>query len=255
MKSHLSLVIAALTALGGTALNASTISGYHSPGTEPNPGGIGYSFLVSLGASDSGSVQRHVGAWSWEDNALFGPGEDPVGWTHTSDWIAVMLSEPTTFTFRLERQAGVPWPGAANPDRLASIASMFPSFTIFSNWDNDPVPDEFKTRPEVIAAFASSGGVPADLGDWHMYNNRGGVIWAEDLVYLDHIDNSTETFAERTWTLPAGDYSIVVGSNAPATDPSRQGYRATFTTVPEPGSALMLLAGLATLSVRRRRQP
>ena len=41
---------------------------------------------------------RHVGAWSWEDNSLFASGENPLGWTHTSDWLKLSLSNPATFT-------------------------------------------------------------------------------------------------------------------------------------------------------------
>jgi hypothetical protein len=104
---------------------------------------------------------------------------------------------------------------------------MFPSFTIWAGLDNDD-------------------------GDNHTYNNRGNVVWAEDLVYLDHVDNSTVTAVERTWALAAGQYSIVLGSNAPATDTQRQGYRATLTTVPEPGvGVLVAVAGVVAL--RRRR--
>ena len=69
---------------------------------------------------------------------------------------------------------------------------------------------------------------------------------------MDHVDNSTETFAQRTWSLPAGNYSIILGSNAPATDPVRQGYLATLTTIPEPTFAA--LAGLAAASLIRRRR-
>lgn len=196
----------------------------------PGNRGITYFWTVTLGSSDFGTASDHVGAWSWEDDTLFEPGEQPVGWTHTSEWVALTLTEPANFTFRLAAQAGVPWPGAGLPDRVASTANMNPSFTLWANWDND--------------------GVDSDT-----YNNRGNMPWAEDLSYLDHIDNSTQPFVERTWTLPAGNYSLALGSNAPATDLARQGYLATFTTtpVPEPGTAMLLLTSLFTLGLRRRR--
>jgi hypothetical protein len=121
---------------------------------------------------------------------------------------------------------------------------MYPSFTIWSGWDNDLAPQSF--------ADLVNGGTPTD--DWHTYNNDGAVAWAEDLTYVGHINNSTATFAESTFTLPAGQYSIVLGSNAPANDANRQGYRATFSTVPEPGTAILLLGGLAALNLHRRRR-
>lgn len=103
---------------------------------------------------------------------------------------------------------------------------MFPSFTIYGGWDNDGAQD-------------------------HTFNTRGQIGWAS-VTYLDHLDNSTETLSQRTWTLPAGNYSIILGSNAPATDLNRQGYLATFTTVPEPAS-FTLSAVAAALFLRRRR--
>lgn len=201
---------------------------------DPQDGGIGYKYTVTMSGNDSAAFSSHVGAWSWEDNSLFdaSAGDPPVGWTHTSNWVALNVSARVLFTVRLERDANVPWPSETDPNRLASTASMFPSLTIFRNWDNDVVPAEFAARPDVIAAWAPFGGVPPDLGDWHTYNNRGAVEWAEDLVYVEHYDNSTLETIERTYVLPAGNYSIVIGSNAPATDPTRQGYRATFTTLP-----------------------
>jgi hypothetical protein len=196
----------------------------------PSAAGIPYRHTISMNAEDNATVTRHVGAWSWEDNSLFdaGNGEPPVGWTHTSDWVALALLQPARLTLRLERQEGVSAPTAQNPENIAAITSMFPSFSIYAGWDQDGEQD-------------------------HTFNNRGAIAWAS-VFYLDHLDNSTLPSAERTWELPAGNYSIILGSNAPATDPNRQGYRATFTSVvPEPGlSALTALAGGVMLLRRRR---
>ncbi|MCA1963782.1 MAG: immunoglobulin domain-containing protein, partial [Prosthecobacter sp.] len=169
-------------------------------------GGVGYARTVIAGSGDNGSFSEHVGAWSWEDNALFGnPGQgtQPVGWTHTSKWLAVRLEDTAFFTVTMARDANVPWPSGSNPDRLADTSSMFPSLTLWRGWQN-------------------SG------SDSHTYNNRGRVAWAPDLAYLDHIDNSTQTVIARTWRLPPGDYTLALGSNAPATNPNRQGFRLTY---------------------------
>lgn len=169
------------------------------------PGGVGYARTLSVAGGDDGAFSSHVGAWSWEDNALFAPGEQPVGWTHTSNWLALNVEEDAFFTVKMERDATVPWPSNADPNRKADISSMFPSLTIYRGWDNDG-------------------------GDNHTYNNRGRVAWAEDLRYLDHVDNSTRDGITRTWRLPRGQYSLALGSNAPATNPLRQGYRLSYTT-------------------------
>ena len=170
---------------------------------DPGPGGVGYGYTVVAGAGDSGSISDHVGAWSWEDNALFGPGDEPVGWTHTSKWVAVELLNEVLFTVTMARDSNVPWPSAEEPDRKADTTSMFPSFTLWRNWDNDGT-------------------------DFHTYNNHGNVAWAEDLRYIDHLDNSTEDTVTRTWRLPAGKYSMALGSNAPATNPNRQGFSFSY---------------------------
>jgi len=218
MKTALPLLF-----LGAGAACASTVV------TAPPPAeGIPYRHTITMSGADSASVTRHVGAWSWEDNALFDPGngEPPVGWTHTSDWVALTLLEATRFTLRLERQEGVLSPTSQDPNNIAGTASMFPSFTIYSGWDTDGAQN-------------------------HTFNNRGHLDWA-GVTYLDHLDNSTQFFAARTWDLPAGNYSIVLGSNAPATEPNRQGYLATLTTIPEPGAAA--LSALAAGLLRRRRR-
>jgi hypothetical protein len=121
---------------------------------------------------------------------------------------------------------------------------MFPSFTIWSGLHNELVPQ----------AFADLKNDGTRTNDWHDYANFGNVAWAPALSYLGHVNNSTETSAERTWELPAGTYSIALGSNAPAQDATRQGYLATFTTVPEPTTALTLATGLLALANRRLRR-
>lgn len=221
------LTYLALALLAGSFNHSGTASTVSV--SDPQAGGIGYKYTVTMSGEDSAVFSSHVGAWSWEDQSLFNAanGEDPVGWTHTSNWVAVNLTAPTVFKIRIERDATVPWPSVSLPDRLASVASMFPSFTIWKNWDNDLAPQAF--------ADANNGGTP--VNDWHTYNNDGAVAWAEDLVFtpsydgaLAHYNNSTLEVIERTYLLPAGQYSIVIGSNAPATDTDRQGYKATFTT-------------------------
>jgi len=198
--------------------------------------GVPYRFTVSMSGNDSGVFSNHVGAWSWEDNSLFGTGQPPVGWTHTADWVALTLTEGTYFTINLAQKAGVPWPSETDPDRTASIDNMFPSLTIWSGIDTD--------------------------GDQvHTFNNHGNVTWAEDITFLDYYDNHSAGSIQRTWYLPAGTYTLVLGSNSPATSDSvlRQGYEATFTTqtIPEPSTIVTLLGGLSALAfvhVRKRRK-
>ncbi len=192
------------TTVYGLTGSVSAIAFTHVAG-DPKEGGINYHHQVTLGSNQAGGFSDHVSAWSWEDSSLFGEGEPPVGWTHNSNWVALRLQQDTLLTITMARDANVPWPSLEEPDRKADTSSMFPSLTLWRGWDNDG-------------------------GDHHSYNNRGNVSWAEDLTYLDHADNSTEETITRTWFLPKGDYTLALGSNAPATNPLRQGYSITFTT-------------------------
>ncbi len=220
MNTHNSIVVALFCATAIHTAAAATLQ--FRPAGRPTEG-VPYDWEVQMSSSDTTTFTRHVGAWSWEDNALFDPGDPSVGWTHTSDWLKLQLTADTKLTFRFEREANVAGANATSP-------SMFPSFTLWSGWDVDGVQD-------------------------HTYNNNNnsGPVWAEDLTYMTHVDNSTETFVERTWDLQAGNYTFALGSNAPASDPTRQGYRVTLTTVPEPSAAMLAVLGLGAWTQRRRR--
>jgi len=235
---------ASLLSLAGLALIITPSAMAAITAGDPNPGGIGYAFQANLGPNESASVQGHVGAWSWEDQSLFGVGEDPVGWTHTSNWYAVTLEADSLLTLTVARDSTVPIAGGG----FRPVDHMYPSFTLWSGWDNDAVPD-------AVALSLGYTAVDLPIQDHHTYDNNGPVVWAEDIGYLDSLANTTLESLTRSWSLPAGQYSIVIGSNAPSeTSPPRQGYLATFTTapVPEPAATLLSLAGLGLLCRRRR---
>jgi hypothetical protein len=225
--------------------SAASISFHDVSNPDPNPGGLGYEWYVTLGGVDAAATPdiagSHVGAWSWEDQGLFDPGDPTRGWTHTSHWVAVTLTQASRFTITLERNANIPNGGGFRP-----TDNMFPSFTLWSGWDNDSIPE----------AIALAYGLdPAD-GENHDYDNRGNVDWAEDLNFIGLVDNNSQSTATYTVDLAAGNYTIVLGSNAPSElNPPRQGYRASFTTtaIPEPSSALLALLATGLLGIRRRR--
>lgn len=209
MKHTIRTFALALLAGGlSPAVEASTVTL-----ADPQAGGIGYEYTVTMSGADTATFSNHVGAWSWQDESV---PADPVGWTHTSNWVAFNLTATSVFTIKLERDATVPWPSSSDANRLASVAAMYPSYTIWKNWDNDG-------------------------SESHSYNNDGALTWAEDLTYvtafvqggpLPYYSNSSLETIERTYVLPAGQYTIAIGSFAPAThaNTDRQGYKATFTT-------------------------
>jgi hypothetical protein len=180
--------------------------------------GIPYAWLVEIDDGEETHIDAdHVGAWSWDEDGFPATAR---GWTHTSKWIKLDLTEPAALTLTLESQAGVPWPSSSDPNRLAGT-NLYPSFTLYRGWDTD------------AGLMLDTNGVTIDQD--HTFNNRGNIEWAEDVTYLDHLENSTEHTATRTWILPAGHYSINLGGNSPATiAEGRQGFKATFRTAPAP---------------------
>lgn len=212
---------------------------------DPAAGGITYFWTATLGQTDTITTPNtsglSLGAWSWEDQGLFTTGEDTRGWTHTSHWVAVELAQASLFTLTLTANSLIPTATGFLPSD-----QFFPSFSLYSGWDNDSMPD----------AVATLLGESLGADDSHTYYNRGNIDWAEDLTFIGLRENTTLDTVSATWTLPAGKYSIVMGSNAPSEQsPPRQGYTASFTTtaVPEPSSILLTSAALGGLILRRRR--
>ena len=208
-----------LPALGIAAALFTNRAVAHEPEPiEYSPIGIPYAWFVELTANEeSETPPDHVGAWSWDEDGFPATAK---GWTHTSKWVKLELGEPVAFTLKLENLADVPWPSSSDPSRLAGT-NLYPSFTLYRGWDTD------------AGLMLDTNGVSIDQD--HTFNNRGNIEWAEDVTYLDHVDNSTAHVATRTWILPAGQYTINLGGNSPATiAEGRQGYRATFTTAHAP---------------------
>lgn len=179
---------------------------------EPLAGGVGYAWTVKMGPDDRADLEGLVGAWSWDEDAF---PTTAKGWTHTSNWVALNLRKAAKVTIRVSRKLNV-------PDGQGGVGGniLYPAFTLYKNWDGDG-------------------------GDDHTYNNRGNVVWAEDLGYLKHVENGgSETVVELTLELEAGNYSIALGGNSPSTKREPfQGYGATIITRPIESPSLQLSGG------------
>ena len=211
-------------------LDIESVRAHEAERLEFSPIGIPYAWLIELEANEVTATEPdHVGAWSWDEDGFPATAK---GWTHTSAWVKLDLSEPVNLTLTLESLAGVPWPSAEEPARLAGT-NLFPSFTLYRGWDTD------------AGVLTNADGTTLDQD--HTYNNRGDIAWAEDVTYLDHVDNAVEHSITRTWTLPAGHYTVALGGNSPATvAEGRQGYRAVFGTTPP--SAPVTNAALSSIA-------
>ncbi len=202
--------------------------------------GIAYHWGVALGGNDTANISGAVGQWSWQDPDIGATETNPVGWGHSTQWTAVTLSNASVLQLNVFRN-----PNVSNPaGGMFGVSNFFPSFTLWQNHDTDPAPVTFAGEPGLI-------------GNWHEFPNNANVEWAEDLFYLDRLgNNGSEQTVSKSWTLPAGNYTVVIGGLAPsAIGAARQGYGATFTTssVPEPGSlAFLFLTSIAALRRRGR---
>jgi hypothetical protein len=225
------------SALAGSAIHA-----------DPLAGGINYYWTVDLGANDTATMARSVGAWSWEDQTLFQPGQTPVGWTHNSEWVALRLAVASFVTIRLENKADY---ATGSPSQPFALPDLIPGVTIYSGWDNDPVPQD-------IADQYSTEGPGIEAPSLHFFVNRGDTPWMEDTKYFTHLEPNGTHVVEMTVFMPAGEYTLALGGNASsAGDPGKQGYQLTFTSgaaVPEPASAALFLAGCLGLAARRPRR-
>lgn len=200
-------LLAAATAGAATVSPTDPVPNTDDPITfDPIDGGVRYAWTVTMGADDNASLEGSVGAWSWDEDSF---PETAKGWTHTSNWVALRLTKAGKVRIRLSRKENVPLEGGGVAGSI-----LYPAFTLYRNWDGDG-------------------------GDTHTYNNRGNVVWAEDLVYITHVENvNGATTSELTIELPAGLYSIALGGNSPSTNREpAQGYGFEITTMslPTPG--------------------
>lgn len=221
----LHLAIAALSSIAPLSQAAIT---YADPYTE----GSGYTWLVQLGANGSEStagfdVTADVGIWSWRQSSS----SPSRGWTHTSDWARLTLTESASLTIVMGRNSSVGNP--ASPGTFLPTDMLFPSFSI---WTGTYTYEEF--------------------GNNHTYLNLVDLGWAAGITGINgYVDNSTEETAILTLDLPAGDYTIALGGNGPTLSGSSQGYYATFTTTPIPEPSISFLGAIAAgfLGFRRKR--
>lgn len=233
-----------LVALAGAApVGAATV-------VEGDPGGpltgITYRWQVTLeSADDAATVEGFVGGKSWAHpmNPGLGSFGLDAGWTHTSNWMYLVLEEEREIRLEL-------LPNDDVPDGVGGLmpGDLVPAFSLWTGIDDEGLDEHFYTQ----------GAVPA-------------FVDAPGFAFLDHADMGPGPFdgssAAVIRTLPAGEYTVAVGGHdalpptehmvgyafcvAPVEDPCPP------VSVPEPGWALQLLAGsgvlLAAARVRRVR--
>ena len=215
-RAGYALAAVALLCLGGpvSAMAATVTAG------DPSPAGIGYQWTVSMSGNDTtaGSTPAYagsVGSLSWNDPINAG---DPIGtgWTHTSNWTALTLTDAANLSVTL----------------AANNSTLVPAFTLWQG--QQLVGSDYHT-------YNNAGNF-----DW---STQGG-----DSSSLNYIGNEANlgglSSITKVFSLGAGQYSLVFGGNPPAGTPgSGVGYQATLTTAPVPVPAAVWLFGSGVAGV------
>ncbi len=223
-RAGFALAAAALLCLSGpVAAMASTVTA-----GDPTPNGIGYNWTVTMNGNDTtaGSTPNFagtVGYLSFNDPIN---DSDPIGrgWTHTSNWTALTLTEATDLTVTL----------------AANGSGLLPAFALWQGQQN------------------TDNGT---IGGYHVYNNAGNFDWSTvdpgaDSSSLNYVGNESNSGAlssvSKTFSLGPGLYSLVFGGAARGVSGAATGflgYQATLTTAPVPLPAAVWLFGSGVVGV------
>lgn len=201
------------TIIGASAVALSTSAIADAQFADPAEGGIGYEWTVTLGHHGSHEIVGSTGGKGSYEPSFTAP---DIGWTHTTDWVAVELEEEAILEIQVSRQEGV---YEMKVDRetgeksyATSGAMLYPAVSIYNGWDS--------TTETEKGSF-----------------NPAGNFWSTlDFKDVEYSRNGETTIVWRA-RMPAGQYSVNIGGvNAlycAETDACYQGvhgYRATFTT-------------------------
>jgi hypothetical protein len=198
--------------IGASVLACSTHAIADVQFADPDEGGIGYEWTVKLGHHGSAEIIGSTGGKGSYEPSFEAP---DLGWTHTTDWVALELEDDVILEIKLERQEGV---YEMKVDRetgeqsfATSGAMLYPAMSIYDGWDS--------TTETEKGSFNSTG-------------NFWSTIQFRAVVASLHGETSIIYRAK----LPAGKYSVNIGGvNAfycAETDPCYKGvhgFHATFT--------------------------
>jgi hypothetical protein len=161
-----------------------------------NDGGIGYEWTVKMGKIDKATLINFVGAKSMSEIPPFYVSPD-VGWTHTSNWIALEVTATTKLTVKVSRIEGVPFVVLDAENKLFSKGysrdKLVPGIAIYNGWDNTSCED-------------------------HRYNPSGNVDWSTLVWMGNNLNTAQKSFVEYSIKLIPGKYTIAVGGTPKALD-------------------------------------
>jgi hypothetical protein len=161
-----------------------------------NDGGISYEWKVKMGKRDNATLINFVGAKSLSEIPPFYVAPE-VGWTHTSNWIALEVTEKTKLKVKVSRIEGVPFVVLDAENKLFSKGysrnKLVPGIAIYNGWDDTSCED-------------------------HRYNPSGNVAWSTLEWMGNNLNTAQKGTVEYEVKLMPGKYSIAVGGTPKAID-------------------------------------
>jgi hypothetical protein len=222
--------------------------------------------------SSTTSLRITIGDTFVQTNAGWADGTDAdFADAHHIRFFRFTLADPTLIVIEV----------SASNNGGTALGGLLPAFTIYSGLAHlPPAGPDYDTNTVTRNYLISLGGVqPKEgafraLNTWRMGNQQG--VTEADLstfTYMAHAADGTaanygvqpgihgdgvpDGFVTGTFSLPAGDYSLVVGgADLPnETTGGNYGVVVTVSNVPEPGTTMTLSLGLAAVcAIRRRRR-
>ncbi len=126
-----------IPALLGSAFLFSSISAHALEVTAIAPGGegIGYEFEVHMDQNETAYLVGVVGAKSSYEPDFQAPN---IGWTHFSNWTALMIHQPSLVTITVKNKSGVVRTVLNDEGALStSVAGdeLYPGISLYNGWD------------------------------------------------------------------------------------------------------------------------
>ena len=221
-RRMLSLAFAA--AFSGSASAAVYSTPYSNAGADGNA--FLYEGQLTLSGNASWNTSAAPGAWSYRDlKATANPNR---GWGHTSFWMLIEITEPTSLIL-----------GMSSSNSLAQ-----PGFALYSG---ESVNDD----PANAHTYSNNG---SDLTLLNSPWDKNGAGGSTGLTFTGYAFNGVTNSLNGTFAVAPGLYTVAFGNAADSNAaPAAIEYRLSFSTIPEPSTALLgALTGLLALSRRRR---
>jgi hypothetical protein len=218
---------------------------------------LGHDYGTFIGGS---AQAKTLSGLNVEGNSGWADGTDAdFALTHYQTYFKFVLSTAATITLSVQ---------ADDP------AFLLPAFSIFAGLGHTADPDYDEDNPYTTNYLATLPGPPKEgafrsLNTWQMYNDGGK---RSIFTYMAHAADGTaanygpaagingdgvaDGFVSGTFSLLAGEYTVVVGGANYNTQNDFNYYYFSTTlavVVPEPSSALLVFSGLSLLGMTRRR--